>query len=234
MALTFIFSYIGDYLIPVRLYFIGKMLSIIVDKVSKFYGNRPVFDSISFRIDSGMVYIILGANGSGKTTLIKLLCSLTKPDRGEISIENEGMIKNPEDARDWIGVVSDDVCLYEELTAYENIEFFSRLRGCKLNILEYLERFGLGERAHDPIGFYSSGMKQRMQLAFSILHGPPILLLDEPTVNLDVEGIELVDGIINEWKKNDRVVVMTTNNMEEANRLGDIFLEISGGKITEK
>lgn len=177
-----------------------------------------MFEEINAEIKAGSVLAITGRNGSGKSTLLRLIAGLARATSGEVVVETKGEALSGAARRAAIGLVSPDLCLYDELTALENLAFFAKSRGLRQSDKELRKLIGrveLTSRENEPLAAYSSGMKQRMKYAFALLHKPPILLLDEPTANLDERGIELVDGIIREHKK-EGVLVLATNDKKEA------------------
>ncbi|MFQ6088231.1 MAG: ABC transporter ATP-binding protein [Candidatus Methanofastidiosia archaeon] len=201
------------------------MIKLKVENLSKKFGSKLVFENLSFEIESGKVFGVTGPNGSGKTTLLNILANLESPSRGKVKI----FLDEGKKDRNSIGLVSDSFSLYEELTAYENLKFFSQVRNLKKSkeeILELLNFFSLKGRAEDPLSTFSSGMKQRMKLAFALLSSPQILLLDEPTSNLDFEGVEKVLQILREQRKRG-LVVLATNDVREL-EWSDEFLELKG------
>ncbi|MFQ5891249.1 MAG: ATP-binding cassette domain-containing protein [Candidatus Methanofastidiosia archaeon] len=201
------------------------MIKLKVENLSKKFGSKLVFENLSFEIESGKVFGVTGPNGSGKTTLLNILANLESPSRGKVKI----FLDEGKKDRNSIGLVSDSFSLYEELTAYENLKFFSQVRNLKKSkeeILELLNFFSLKGRAEDPLSTFSSGMKQRMKLAFALLSSPQILLLDEPTSNLDFEGVEKVLQVLREQRKRG-LVVLATNDARKLEWC-DEFLELKG------
>ncbi|MBS4022135.1 MAG: ABC transporter ATP-binding protein [Dethiobacter sp.] len=188
-----------------------------IKKLSKAYRYRKLFTDISTVISDRSVFVVLGHNGSGKTTLLRIACGLISATSGRIDIIMGGKPLSPGERRAQIGLVSPDLELYGELTALENLEFFSGVRGLPYSrekARELLEYVGLKGRGIDYVGTYSSGMKQRMKFAYALLHDPHILVLDEPTSNLDEEGIAMVDNVIRRQRERG-IVIMATNEPRE-------------------
>jgi heme exporter protein A len=197
--------------------------------VGRRFGRRVVFQNLSAEARSGQTLVLAGANGSGKSTLMKIVAGLLPPSAGQIDMRLDSLPLDPVARRAHIGFVAPDLTLYGELSGAENILFFARLRGIDLtreDLISLLERVGLKGRGRDYVGNYSSGMRQRLKYAFALLHRPPILLLDEPTANLDVSGMEIVERVVLEQKTRGLVVVATNEPREVA--WADVTLRIDG------
>jgi ABC-type multidrug transport system ATPase subunit len=170
---------------------------------------------VNFELSKKSSVAITGRNGSGKSTLIKIIANLLTQSSGDLNLFSEGKKVKKEIVYKYIGFVSPYLNLYDEFTGSENLKLASGIRGISNdNADSVLKRVGLFERRHDLLKIYSSGMKQRLKIAFSILHDPQILLLDEPTSNLDLEGVGVVDDIASEYKK-DRILIIATNDAHE-------------------
>jgi heme exporter protein A len=193
------------------------------------YGARRVFAGISLLLRGGETLVVAGHNGSGKSTLLRLLCGLQRPTAGRaIYYAGEGRYR-PDQARHLIGWVAPDLQLYRELTALENLEFFARVRGLRRSRSELtalLDHVELDGRGDDLLAAYSSGMAQRLRYAYALLHAPPVLLLDEPTVTLDERGAALFERIVAEQRQRG-IVVIATNDPREL-RFGDYVLRLGG------
>jgi len=197
--------------------------------LSKSFGSRHVFEGISETVEDGQCLVVTGPNGSGKSTLLRIIAGLIAPSAGEVRIWLDGQNLDRDQRRDVAGMVAPDVALYDELSALENLRFFAQVRGLPAGLpwlLELLDRMGLSGRESDLLGAYSSGMEQRMRYAFALLHRPPLLLLDEPTANLDASGAEAVAQVIAEQKR-EGVVVLATNDPREL-AYGDKIVELGG------
>lgn len=191
------------------------------------YGARTVFSGVSLEICQGEVLVVSGANGSGKSTFLRLLAGLQPATAGSVMYSYAGKGWPPRDACALIGWVAPDLALYRELTARENLRFFAEVRRLRLSDAEIdalLEQLGLGGRGDDRLSAYSSGMAQRLRYAYALIHRPPVLLLDEPTVTLDVRGAEVVDQVIARQRQ-DGIVVVATNDPREL-RYADLLLEL--------
>ncbi len=203
-----------------------------VEALEHRYGSRRGLLPVSFCLRSPGSLVVTGSNGSGKTTLIRLLAGLLQPQRGRHRLVMDGHEVPPGRRRDVVGLVAVDMALYEELTARENLEFFAAARGLpnpKELAWRGLEQVGLGPRSRDRVGAFSSGMKQRLKLAFALQHQPALLLLDEPGSHLDEEGRELLHELAQEQGRR-ALLVVATNDSEEM-KLGDTKVELRGGGL---
>lgn len=195
------------------------------ENLTRKFNNRVIFEKINFQLSTGSSTAITGRNGSGKSTLIKIIANLLSETSGRLELSVNGTKIKKENIYKFIGFVSPYLNLYDEFTGRENLKITAEMRGTSHNnIDEVLKRVGLYERADDLLKIYSSGMKQRLKIAFAILHNPEILLLDEPTTNLDAEGIKIVDRIAEEYKKNKILVIATNDEHERSLCSGEINL----------
>jgi heme exporter protein A len=200
-----------------------------VSGVGAGYGARRVFADISLDLRAGEVLVVCGPNGSGKSSFLRILAGLQRADAGVVAYEHRGARVDPRDAAPLIGWVAPDLNLYRELTARENLRFFAEVRRVPLDdaaIDALLGRVGLGGRGDDRLAAYSSGMAQRLRYAYALLHRPPVLLLDEPTVTLDERGAAVVEAVIAEQRRHGLVVVATNDPREL--RFGDLILRLGG------
>jgi heme exporter protein A len=205
-------------------------IRLTVDGVAASYGARPVFSDVSLELRAGEALVVSGQNGSGKSTFLRLLAGLQRPDAGQIAYRLDEAAYDPRDAGALLGWVAPDLMLYRELTARENLRFFAAVRRLRLadgTIDALLERVGLGGRGDDRLAAYSSGMAQRLRYAYALLHRPPVLLLDEPTVTLDERGAAVVDTVVAEQRRHG-IVVIATNDPREL-RYGDLILRLGAG-----
>ena len=185
------------------------------ENLTKKFNRKVIFENINFELSPGSSTAITGRNGSGKSTLIKIIANLISATSGKLNIHNGSEQVKKENFYKYLGFVSPYLNLYDEFTGRENLEIVADIRGIPHdNINDVLKRVGLYERRNDLLKIYSSGMKQRLKIAFSILHNPQILLLDEPTSNLDTDGVGVVDDIANEYKK-DKILIIATNDAHE-------------------
>lgn len=204
------------------------MVSLRVSDLTHEFGDRVVFNSMNHVFD-GACLAITGPNGSGKSTLVRIIAGLLTPTEGKVTIEVDGTELPRESVRDYVGLVAPDVHLYDELTARENLLFISQAKGLRLSngrIDETLEEVGLKQRANDPVRELSSGLRQRACFAAALIHNPIMLLLDEPSTNLDQDGVEMVRGVIERYSRRG-MVVLATNDPNEVD-LGTAVLRLGG------
>jgi heme exporter protein A len=193
----------------------AKNISLEITNIRKEFDLRPVLKNISFSLNKGDSLAITGRNGSGKSTLIKILSSILFQTSGKVDLSIDSKPVARENYYKYIGLVSPYLNLYDEFTGYENLKLVTGIRGLPESSMdEVLKRVGLFGRRHDLLKIYSSGMKQRLKIAFSIIHSPKVLLLDEPTSNLDAEGIKLVEEIASEYKLQS-ILIIATNDQHE-------------------
>jgi heme exporter protein A len=200
---------------------------LIIHGVAAGYGARHVFSDVSLELGAGETLVVSGHNGSGKSTFLRLLAGLQRPEAGQIAYVHQGAAYDPRDAWPLLGWVAPDLMLYRELTARENLRFFAAVRSVALPeraIDALLERVGLEGRGDDRLAAYSSGMTQRLRYAYALLHRPPVLLLDEPTLTLDERGAAVVDAVVAEQRRHG-IVVIATNDPREL-RYGDVILRL--------
>ena len=201
------------------------------ENLTKTYNRRTVFRQIDFAMSGIQSWAIVGRNGSGKSTLVKIIAGLLSPTSGDVILTIDGKAVRREDQYKHVGFVSPYLQMYEEFTAYENLALFSRLRSETFDakrVDDLLRRIALYERRDDLVRTFSSGMKQRLKYAFGILHEPPVLILDEPTTNLDTDGIELVAGIIAEQRTRG-IAIIASNDKEDTDRC-DAVIDLNAAK----
>jgi ABC-2 type transport system ATP-binding protein len=203
--------------------------------VTRSFGDRVAVDHASFDVAAGEVYGLLGPNGAGKTTTIKMVCGLLEPDAGSITIAGRPAQRDLS-VRSLVGYVPQDVALYPDLTAAENLEFLGRLyrlRGSLLTerVNEALALTDLTERRHDRVDSFSGGMKRRLNLAAGLLHHPSLLVLDEPTVGVDPQSRHAILERVGAFKEAGMSVLYTTHYMEEAERVCDRVGIMDHGKL---
>ena len=193
--------------------------SITLVRVSKEFNRRPIFADIDLSLAAPGSIALTGRNGAGKSTLAKVIAGLLSPTQGVVQYAIEGKTVDSETMRSHIGFVSPYLNLYDEFSALENLVFLSRIRGDRgvkrTDFEGMLDGVGLAERMNDRVGTFSSGMKQRLKYAFALLHKPTILILDEPTSNLDTEGSTFVHEIVVSQRKSG-ILVVATNDAHEA------------------
>lgn len=193
-------------------------------------------DSVSFTIRAGELYGLLGPNGAGKTTTISMISGLLKPDAGEVLVAGAPFWSDPQKAKRIMGVVPQELALYEELSGRENLEFWGRLAGlaaseARTRTAELLEGLSLTDRAKDAVKTYSGGMKRRINLGCALLHRPKLLLLDEPTVGIDPQARLNILEFIRSLRQSGTAILYTTHYLEEAETLCDRIGIIDHGKL---
>jgi ABC-2 type transport system ATP-binding protein len=207
-----------------------------VKDITKSYGDIQAVKGISFSIKAGECYGLLGPNGAGKSTTINMLSTLFPPDTGEIVLDGKDTKKFTQEVKKVLGIVPQEISLYENFTAVENMHFWGGIYGVKGNALitktdDLLKWVGLEDRKNEKIKGYSGGMKRRINLACALLHSPKILLLDEPTVGVDPQSRNLIFELIQQLNKEGMTIIYTTHYMEEAEKLCDRIGIIDAGKI---
>ena len=188
-------------------------------EISKRYNGKIIFKNVNLELKENSSLVITGKNGSGKSTLLKVISHLIRLDKGSISLEVDGNKIPAEKFHTKIGLFAPYLNLYDELSARENLDFFYDLKVDNKNekkekIKYLLEKVGLYNRRDDLIRNYSSGMRQRLKLAYSVINSPALLLMDEPRTNLDEQGISIVYEIAEEQKKNG-ILILATNEKED-------------------
>ena len=212
-------------------------MSIIeVKNVTKRFNDKLVLDNVSYEVEKGEIFGFIGPNGAGKSTLINIMTSLLVPDSGSIKICGYDILKEPIKAKECIGYVPQDISLMEELTAYDNLEFFGALYGLKgkelkMRIREALEVTGLVEKKKEKVKKFSGGMKRRLNIAAAIMHHPKVLIMDEPTVGVDPQSrnhiFNFTKNICKEWGT---TVIYTSHYMVEVEELCKRVFIIDLGK----
>lgn len=202
--------------------------SLEVTQLTKYFGRRLIFSNLNFRFVDNGIYGISGPNGSGKSTLVKILAGVISANKGKVIHTINGKEIIEENIHNHIGFVSPYLVLYEEFSAEENLLMFAKIRGVEYNKkrVDYLfEKFLLLKRKDDFVKTYSSGMKQRLKFIFALMHSPNLIILDEPTSNLDDEGKNSVYEIIREEGK-ENIVIIASNEKNDLDLCSEtIFLE---------
>lgn len=202
--------------------------SLEVTQLTKYFGRRLIFSNLNFRLVDNGIYGISGPNGSGKSTLVKILSGIIGANKGKVTHSINGKEIVEENIHNHIGFVSPYLVLYEEFSAEENLLMFAKIRGVEYNKqrVEYLfEKFLLLKRKDDLVKTYSSGMKQRLKFIFALMHSPNLIILDEPTSNLDDEGKNSVYEIIRHEGKENIVIIASNENNDLELCSETIFLE---------
>ncbi|GIQ66497.1 ABC transporter ATP-binding protein [Paenibacillus cisolokensis] len=204
--------------------------------VKRFKGTYAV-QGVSLYLDKGESVGLLGPNGAGKSTTISMISSLIKPTSGDVLLYGNSVVKNPAAIRKVLGVVPQEIALYEELTAYENLKFFGRIYKLKgkeleLRIQEVLDMVGLRERQKELVRTYSGGMKRRINIAAALLHEPEIVIMDEPTVGIDPQSRNhILDTVRLLNREKGTTVLYTSHYMEEVEQLCSRMYIMDHGKV---
>ncbi len=207
-----------------------------VQNLRKSYDARQVVSDVSFNAEPGQIIGLLGPNGAGKTTTVSMICGLTAPDQGMVLLSGQRIDGDSSPVKRRVGLVPQDIALFEELPAMANLETFGALYGLKGTLLRErsiaaLELVGLADRARDKPSTFSGGMKRRLNIACALVHDPDILLLDEPTVGIDPQSRNAIFDNLETLKARGKTMVYTTHYMEEAERLCDRIVIMDHGKV---
>ncbi len=202
----------------------------------KSFGALHAVQGVNFTVQPGEIFSLLGPNGAGKTTTISMLATLLRPDQGEARIMGHSILSDSTGVRQALGVVPQEIALYEDLSARENLTFWGKmygLRGSKLKqrVDEALEMIGLTERAGGQVGKFSGGMKRRVNIAVALLHRPAVVFMDEPTVGIDPQSRRSILDNVVALKNQGMTVLYTTHYMEEAQELSDRIAIMDHGQV---
>jgi ABC-2 type transport system ATP-binding protein len=211
-------------------------LAIEVQNLRKSFGDFQAVQGASFEAEAGEVLSLLGPNGAGKSTTISMLSGLLTPTSGDACIMGHSVIREPEAAKKSLGVVPQDIALYPDLSARENLVFWGKmygLRGAALNsrVDEVLEIIGLTDRQKDHVGKFSGGMKRRVNIGATLLHKPDVIIMDEPTVGIDPQSRRHILDNVKELNQQGMTVLYTTHYMEEAAELSHHIAIMDKGKV---
>jgi len=213
-------------------------LAIQVTDIRKQYKGAltAALDGFSFSVARGKVVGLLGPNGAGKTTSISILCGLVQPDSGTALVFNKDTAYDMTAIRRTIGVVPQQIALFGNLTAWENLQYIGKLYGLKKNLLDnriqtMLERLGLEKHADKKINAYSGGMKRRANIIASLLHEPALLILDEPTAGVDVQSRAMILDFLKDYRDLGKTILYTSHLLDEAEQICDEVVIIDEGKL---
>ena len=209
---------------------------LVARHLRKDFAGRPAVDDVSFSIRRQEIFGLLGPNGAGKTTIIRMLATVLPPDEGEIVIGGYAAAQQAGEVRKIIGVCPQELALYPELSAMDNLLFFGRMAGLNRRQAreaagEYLERVGLAARAKERVEKYSGGMKRRVNIAIALMGRPQLLFLDEPTVGIDPQSRSHIFETVEALRDEGMTVLYTTHYMEEADRLCDRLGIVDHGRL---
>ncbi|SDF57099.1 ABC-2 type transport system ATP-binding protein [Massilia sp. PDC64] len=207
-----------------------------VEGLVKSYGTRRAVDGVSFHVRAGQTVGLLGPNGAGKSTTVSMLCGLLRPDAGQVLLDGQPVTTGASSVKRRIGLVPQDLALYEDLSAHENLRLFGALYGLKGKALDeriarVLGLVNLVDRARDKPATFSGGMKRRLNIAAALLHDPDLLILDEPTVGVDPQSRNAIFDTLEALQAQGRSLIYTSHYMEEVERLADHIVIIDHGKV---
>jgi daunorubicin resistance ABC transporter ATP-binding subunit len=210
--------------------------AIVASGLAKRFGDVPALAGIDLTVPPGTVLGLLGPNGAGKTTTVRILTTILTPDEGEARVYGHDVVAEPEAVRNSIGLAGQYAAVDENLSGVENLVLVGRLTHLPKSLIkersgELLERFDLSHAANRPVRTYSGGMRRRLDLAASLMHRPPVLFLDEPTTGLDPRSRIELWGVIEDLVAEGATVLLTTQYLEEADRLADQIAVVDHGRI---
>jgi ABC-2 type transport system ATP-binding protein len=214
-----------------------KMSNVVtVSNLEKNYQSKKAVDNISFVVNAGEILGFLGPNGAGKSTTINILSTILKPDRGEIEILGHDLYKDGKFIKKVIGVVPQDLAIYEEISAEDNVRFFAGLYGfsgqqLEAYVKEALELVGLYDRKNDKPKTFSGGMKRRLNIACAIAHQPKLIIMDEPTVGIDPQSRNHILESIKKLQKKGATLIYSTHYMEEVEAICDRIIIMDEGRV---
>ncbi|AKG23864.1 daunorubicin resistance protein DrrA family ABC transporter ATP-binding protein [Calothrix sp. 336/3] len=210
--------------------------AVLIEKLKKSYGTVEAVKDVSFTIESGEIFGLLGPNGAGKTTTLRALCTLTTPDAGKIEVSGISVVNNPKAARQRLGYVAQEVAIDKILTGRELLQLQAALyhipgKATKQRVETVLDLLNLQEYADKKTGTYSGGLRKRLDLAAGLLHAPDVLVLDEPTVGLDIESRFIVWEFLRKLREAGTTVLITSHYLEEIDALADRVAIIDRGVV---
>jgi ABC-2 type transport system ATP-binding protein len=211
-------------------------LAIQVQDLHRSFGKNRAVEGVSFDVLRGEIFSLLGPNGAGKTTLISMLSCLLKPDSGDALVMGHSISAQPQHVKASIGVVPQEVALYSDLSARENLLFWGKMQGLRgaplaRRVDEVLEVIGLSDRQRERVSTYSGGMKRRVNIAVALLHKPALVIMDEPTVGIDPQSRRSILDNVKQLRDQGMTVLYTTHYMEEAQELSDHVGIMDRGKL---
>lgn len=209
-----------------------------IKSLKKSFGEKTVVDKMSFKVNKGEILGFLGPNGAGKSTTINMITTILDVDDGKVLFEGREISENDNDFKKSLGYVPQDIALFNDLSAYENVKFFGSLYGLKGNYLndrvkETLELVGLYDRKNDYPDSFSGGMKRRLNIACSIVHKPKILIMDEPTVGIDPQSRNNILEVTKNLRDEGTTVIYTSHYMEEVDAICTRLIIVDSGHIIE-
>jgi ABC-2 type transport system ATP-binding protein len=212
--------------------------AIHIEQLFKTYAgaDAPAVNGLDLTVEEGRFFGLLGPNGAGKTTTLSILCGLLDATSGKASVLGHELPNELSKVKPLLGVVPQDIALYDTLTARENLKFYGAMYGIPTKVLnpritQLLDEFGLAEKADKVVGTYSGGMKRRVNLIVGLLHAPRILFLDEPTVGIDVQSRAMINEYLHKLNTSGTTIIYTSHHMDEAERMCDSIGIIDHGKL---
>jgi len=207
-----------------------------VQGLTKYYSGRPAAKDISFNVEKGEVFGLLGTNGAGKSTTIKMMCGLLKPTRGSIQIGGIDLQRQPLKAKSLMGYLPENPLIYDKLTGAETLELIGKLRKLSKKLIDqrieyYAKSLGLDEQIYHEVGTYSKGMRQKIAIAMTLIHDPDVVLLDEPASGLDPRYTKLLKDWVKNLAANGRTILLSTHIIEMAENLCNKVGIIDQGKL---
>jgi len=211
-------------------------IAIQVQDLHKNYGEVAAVRGVSFEVPEGEIFSLLGPNGAGKSTTISMLSCLLQPSQGDALVQGHSIQKDPEGVKAALGVVPQDIALYPDLSAQENLEFWGKMYGLrgdalKKRVNEVLEIIGLTDRQKSRVSTFSGGMKRRVNIGAALLHRPQVIIMDEPTVGIDPQSRRHILDAVKELNRQGMTVLYTTHYMEEAQELSNQIAIMDQGKV---
>jgi len=221
---------------PIHLPQDGRIIEVDVRNLVKVFGKHEAVKDVSFTIGRGEIFGLLGPNGAGKSTTINMMCGYLEPTPGDTLINGVSIRKEPRKVKRTLGVVPQEIALYKDLTAMENLEFFGEIYGLsakerRTRAEEVLHFVGLYDRRKEPVKTFSGGMQRRINMAIAMIHQPAFLMMDEPTVGVDPQSRQNIFDTIEQIRNWGTTILYTTHYMEEAERLCDHIAIMDEGHI---
>ncbi len=211
-------------------------IAIEVQNLHKYFGDVKAVDGIDFTVQAGEIFSLLGPNGAGKTTTISMISCLLRPNEGDVLVLGHSVRKDPQAVKACLGVVPQEIALYEDLSARENLIFWGKMYGLRGETLrkrvnEVLDVIGLADRQKGLVGKFSGGMKRRLNIGIALLHKPQLIIMDEPTVGIDPQSRRSILESVLQLNREGATVLYTTHYMEEAQELSDHIAIMDHGKL---
>ena len=215
---------------------VSENIAVEVRNLTKKYGRNTALQDLSFGIGKGEIFGLFGPNGAGKSTFLSILATILKPTSGDIMVNGYSVREQPDKVKGEIGYVPQDIALYPMLSGRDNLDFWAGIYGLrgklkKERIEEAIEVVRLGDRIKDRVSHYSGGMKRRLNMAVSLMHHPKVLLMDEPTVGVDIQSRSFILEALSALKKEGRTIIFTSHYVDELETLCDRIAIMAKGRI---